>query len=73
MRRASSASASRGRSKISNFSDDDRVENVLVGAHTVTKFKPERKARQLAMETIDYVGSGPIARLPAISDRRSQR
>jgi branched-chain amino acid transport system ATP-binding protein len=42
------------------------LENVLVGAHTVTRFKPERKARQLAMETIDYVGLGPVARRPAI-------
>jgi branched-chain amino acid transport system ATP-binding protein len=42
------------------------LEHVLIGAHTVTRFQPERKARALAMETIEYVGLKPVAKRPAV-------
>jgi branched-chain amino acid transport system ATP-binding protein len=32
------------------------LENVLVGAHTVSRFKPERVVRRRALETLEYVG-----------------
>jgi branched-chain amino acid transport system ATP-binding protein len=41
------------------------LENVLVGAHTVTRFTPEREARKRALETIEFVGLGAVARRPA--------
>jgi branched-chain amino acid transport system ATP-binding protein len=39
------------------------LENVLVGAHTVSRFESERSVR--AKETLDYVGIGDVARRPA--------
>src|SRR5258705_3838300 len=41
------------------------LENVLVGAHTVSRFKSERSVRAKAQETLDYVGIGEVARRPA--------
>jgi branched-chain amino acid transport system ATP-binding protein len=41
------------------------LENVLVGAHTVSRFKSERSVRRRAMESLDYVGIADVARRPA--------
>jgi branched-chain amino acid transport system ATP-binding protein len=41
------------------------LENVLVGAHVATRLRTEREARKLALETLDYVGLGAVARRPA--------
>jgi branched-chain amino acid transport system ATP-binding protein len=41
------------------------LENVLVGAHTVSRFKSERSVRAKAQETLDFVGIGDVARRPA--------
>ena len=41
------------------------LENVLVGAHTVSRFESERSVRAKALETLDYVGIGDVARRPA--------
>ena len=41
------------------------LENVLVGAHTVSRFEQERVVRARAQETLDYVGIGDVARRPA--------
>jgi branched-chain amino acid transport system ATP-binding protein len=41
------------------------LENVLVGAHTVSRFKSERSVRANALETLEYVGIGDVARRPA--------
>jgi branched-chain amino acid transport system ATP-binding protein len=41
------------------------LENVLVGAHTVSRFKPERVVRKRALETLDLVGISSVARRPA--------
>src|SRR5437868_12034046 len=41
------------------------LENVLVGAHTVSLFESERKARHRAQETLELVGLQPLARRPA--------
>jgi branched-chain amino acid transport system ATP-binding protein len=37
------------------------LENVLVGAHTVSRFSRERTVRAKARETLDYVGIGGVA------------
>jgi branched-chain amino acid transport system ATP-binding protein len=37
------------------------LENVLVGAHTVSRFRRERAVRAKARETLDYVGIGAVA------------
>jgi branched-chain amino acid transport system ATP-binding protein len=37
------------------------LENVLVGAHTVSRFSRERTVRAKARETLDYVGIGSVA------------
>ena len=41
------------------------IENVLVGAHTVSRFKAERAVRERAMEALEYVGIADVARRPA--------
>src|SRR6266850_2724684 len=41
------------------------LENVLVGAHTVSRFESDRSVRAKAQETLDYVGIGEVARRPA--------
>ena len=41
------------------------LENVLVGAHTVSRFKTERAAQKSALETLDYVGIRHVAHRPA--------
>jgi branched-chain amino acid transport system ATP-binding protein len=41
------------------------LENVLVGAHTTSLFEREDSVRRRALETIDYVGIGPVANRPA--------
>jgi branched-chain amino acid transport system ATP-binding protein len=41
------------------------LENVLVGAHTVSRFESERSVRAKAQEALDYVGIGDVARRPA--------
>ena len=41
------------------------LENVLVGAHTVSRFKTERASQRAALETLDYVGIADVARRPA--------
>ena len=41
------------------------LENVLVGAHTVTRFQRERTARGHALETLAYVGIADVATRPA--------
>ena len=38
------------------------LENVLVGAHTVSRFQREPAMRRKALETLDYVGIGNVAR-----------
>jgi len=41
------------------------LENVLVGAHTVARFKSERSVRAKATETLDFVGISDVANRPA--------
>jgi branched-chain amino acid transport system ATP-binding protein len=41
------------------------LENVLVGAHTVSRFQPEGKMRARALETLELVGIAGNARRPA--------
>ncbi|HET8894395.1 MAG TPA: ABC transporter ATP-binding protein [Gaiellaceae bacterium] len=41
------------------------MENVLVGAHTVSRFKAEADVRKRALEALDYVGIADVARRPA--------
>jgi branched-chain amino acid transport system ATP-binding protein len=41
------------------------LENVLVGAHTVSRFKSEGSVRRRAMESLNYVGIADVARRPA--------
>src|SRR5437868_13935751 len=41
------------------------LENVLIGAHTVSRFESERKARRRAEATLDLVGLQMLARRPA--------
>ena len=38
------------------------LENVLVGAHTVSRFQPERALRERALETLELVGIAKHAR-----------
>jgi branched-chain amino acid transport system ATP-binding protein len=37
------------------------LENVLVGAHTVSRFQSERGVRRRGLETLEYVGIAPVA------------
>jgi branched-chain amino acid transport system ATP-binding protein len=41
------------------------LENVLVGAHTVSRFEPERRVRARAHEMLAYVGIAGVAGRPA--------
>src|SRR3954470_20853874 len=41
------------------------LENVLVGAHTQSRFARESEVRRRALETLDYVGIAAFARRPA--------
>jgi branched-chain amino acid transport system ATP-binding protein len=41
------------------------LENTLVGAHTVSRFKRESAMRAKARETLDYVGIAGVANRPA--------
>jgi branched-chain amino acid transport system ATP-binding protein len=41
------------------------LENVLVGAHTVSRFRPEREVRAKANETLELVGIQNVAHRPA--------
>ncbi len=41
------------------------LENVLVGAHTVSRFKREGAMRKKALDTLDYVGIANVAGRPA--------
>jgi branched-chain amino acid transport system ATP-binding protein len=41
------------------------LENVLVGAHTVSRFQRERAMRKKALDTLDYVGIANVAHRPA--------
>jgi branched-chain amino acid transport system ATP-binding protein len=41
------------------------LENVLVGAHSVSRFKSERSAQRAALETLEFVGIGDVAKRPA--------
>jgi branched-chain amino acid transport system ATP-binding protein len=41
------------------------LENVLVGAHTVSRFRRERTVRAKALEILDYVGVAHVADRPA--------
>jgi branched-chain amino acid transport system ATP-binding protein len=41
------------------------LENVLVGAHTVSRFRSERSVRDDALETLRYVGIEAVAQRPA--------
>jgi branched-chain amino acid transport system ATP-binding protein len=41
------------------------LENVLVGAHTVSRFQRERTLRRAALETLELVGIAAHARRPA--------
>jgi branched-chain amino acid transport system ATP-binding protein len=41
------------------------LENVLVGAHTVSRFQSERSVRAAAQETLELVGIAGVARRPA--------
>jgi branched-chain amino acid transport system ATP-binding protein len=41
------------------------LENVLVGAHTVSRFKPERTVEREALETLELVDIARYARRPA--------
>jgi len=47
------------------FSTMTVLENVLVGAHTVSRFQPEREVRSRAHETLAYVGIEAYADRPA--------
>ena len=41
------------------------LENVLVGAHSVSRFQSERAAQRGAIETLEFVGIADVARRPA--------
>jgi len=41
------------------------LDNVLVGSHSTTGFRGERKAREGALEALDYLGLAQHARRPA--------
>jgi branched-chain amino acid transport system ATP-binding protein len=41
------------------------LENCLVGAHTVSRFKSDRAVRRTACETLEYVGIEAVAQRPA--------
>jgi branched-chain amino acid transport system ATP-binding protein len=41
------------------------LENVLVGAHTVSRFETERNVRRRALDALDYVGIADVAGRPA--------
>src|SRR5262245_32270807 len=41
------------------------LENVLVGSHTVSRFKPEKEVRREATETLELVGIADYAQRPA--------
>ncbi len=41
------------------------LENVLVGAHTTSRFERERSVRRRALETLEYVEIGDVAHRPA--------
>jgi branched-chain amino acid transport system ATP-binding protein len=41
------------------------LENVLVGAHTISRFQTERAMRARAIETLELVGIAEHARMPA--------
>src|SRR5947199_6938721 len=41
------------------------LENVLVGAHTVSRFKPEREVRQRAVDALELVSVAQHASRPA--------
>ncbi|HET7572399.1 MAG TPA: ABC transporter ATP-binding protein [Gaiellaceae bacterium] len=41
------------------------LENVLVGAHTQSRFARERDSRRRALETLEYVGVASVAHRPA--------
>ena len=41
------------------------IENVLVGAHTISRFASESDVRRRAMEVLEYVGIANVARRPA--------
>src|SRR3954463_1916984 len=41
------------------------LENVLVGAHTVSRFQTESSVRRRGLDTLDYVGIGAVAQRPA--------
>jgi branched-chain amino acid transport system ATP-binding protein len=41
------------------------IENVLVGAHTVSRFQRETAIRKKALDTLEYVGIANVARRPA--------
>ncbi|HEX6788059.1 MAG TPA: ABC transporter ATP-binding protein [Gaiellaceae bacterium] len=41
------------------------LENVLVGAHTVSRFQSERSVRKSALETLQFVGIERFAQRPA--------
>ena len=47
------------------FSTMTVLENVLVGAHTTSLFERGANVRRSALETLDLVGLGSIAHLPA--------
>ena len=41
------------------------LENVLVGAHTVSRFESERSVRRRGIDTLEYVGIAAFAHRPA--------
>src|SRR5256886_12477288 len=41
------------------------LENVLVGAHTVSRFQTERSVRRRGLDTLEYVGIEAVAHRPA--------
>ncbi len=47
------------------FSTMTVLENVLVGAHTISRFKSESAVRERAQEALDYVGIADVAQRPA--------
>jgi branched-chain amino acid transport system ATP-binding protein len=47
------------------FSNMTVLENVLVGAHTSSRFARESTTRQAALETLDYIGIADQANRPA--------
>jgi branched-chain amino acid transport system ATP-binding protein len=47
------------------FSTMTVLENVLVGAHTVSRFESERSVRRRGHETLEYVGIDDVAGRPA--------